>query len=151
MDEGILREQIAYLLKGGGAHRSPRDVLAPLSFTDAAKTKEEIVHSIWELVEHMRICQWDILEFTLDPNHASPDWPDGYWPKSPSPADNDAWADSKSGFFSDLDRAVSLALDRSIDITGTIVHGSGQTVLRELLLIADHNAYHLGQVQDLLS
>ncbi len=146
MDERIIREQVVYLLKGGGAHRSLRDVITRLSLEDAGRRPAGFIHSIWELVEHMRICQWDILSFTLDADHISPEWPDGYWPEQPAPEDLKTWEKTTSEFFNDLDRVTGIARDDTIDLSSTIPHGTGQTVIRELLLIADHNAYHLGQI-----
>ena len=104
MEEAVIREQIVYLLKGGGAHRSPKDVIAPILFEEAGRKPSGLAHSVWELAEHMRICQWDILEFTVNPGHASPDWPDGYWPKSHSPGDREMWTETKSAFFRELDQ-----------------------------------------------
>ena len=151
MDERIIREQIVYLLKGGGAHRSLQEVIAPLSLEDSGRRPAGFTHSIWELVEHMRICQWDILEFTLQAGHVSPAWPDGYWPEQPAPEDLKTWEKTTSDFFNDLEKVIEIARDDTIDLSSTIPHGTGQTVVRELLLVADHNTYHLGQVLDVLS
>ena len=94
----------------------------------------------------MRIAQWDILEFTRDPRHASPKWPEGYWPDSPAPPTARAWAKTVAAFRADLKSVKKLAADPSTDLFAKIPHGDGQTVLREVLLVADHNAYHLGQL-----
>ena len=103
-------------------------------------------HSAWELVEHLRITQRDILDFCRDPNYVEPKWPDDYWPKSPEPPSERAWDESIAAFREDRAALEALAADGSIDLFAKIPHGSGQTYLRELVLVADHNAYHLGQL-----
>jgi len=102
-------------------------------------------HSLWELLEHLRIGQWDILEFSRDAKHVSPPWPAGYWPKSPAPASDDEWDKSVNAFRHDLREMAALVSDEKNDLFAKIPHGTGQTLLREALLVADHNAYHLGQ------
>jgi uncharacterized damage-inducible protein DinB len=103
-------------------------------------------HSVWELLEHMRIAQWDILEFSRDPKHVSPDWPAGYWPESPEPPNEKAWEKSLKMFARDLALMKKLVANPRANLFAPIPHGTGQTILREALLVADHNAYHLGQV-----
>jgi uncharacterized damage-inducible protein DinB len=98
------------------------------------------------LLEHMRIAQWDILEFSRDAKHVSPAWPEGYWPKSDAPADDAAWEASVSSFRADLKAMQKLVADRKTNLFAPIAHGEGQTLLREALLVADHNAYHSGQL-----
>jgi hypothetical protein len=102
-------------------------------------------HSPWELLEHLRIAQWDILEFSRNGKHDSPKWPEGYWPKYPEPPDDQAWDRSIHQFSHDTDAFCKLIEDESNDLFAKIPHGDGQTLLREALLAADHNAYHLGQ------
>jgi hypothetical protein len=97
-------------------------------------------------LEHLRIAQWDILEFSRNPDHISPEFPRGYWPESPVPPDETSWEKSVSAFKSDLNQVKALIEDSKTDLYRRIPHGSGQTILREALLIADHNAYHLGQL-----
>jgi hypothetical protein len=94
----------------------------------------------------MRIAQRDILEFSRDPNHESPKWPEGYWPANPEPPDHKAWDSSVNGFCKDLESLCALVADESTDLYARIPHGTGQNLLREALLAADHNAYHLGQL-----
>jgi hypothetical protein len=101
---------------------------------------------VWELLEHMRIAQWDILEFSRDAKHASPDWPAGYWPAAQSPPNAKAWDKSLKSFARDLETMKKLVASPKTDLFARIPHGTGQTILREALLVADHNAYHLGQV-----
>jgi DinB superfamily len=103
-------------------------------------------HSPWQLLEHMRIAQWDILEFSRDPKHVSPKFPEGYWPNSPTPPDKDAWEKSADAFRADLKSMVKLVENESTDLFLKIPHGDGQTVMREALILADHNSYHLGQL-----
>lgn len=104
-------------------------------------------HTPWQLLEHMRIAQWDILEFSRDAGHASPKWPSGYWPKSEAPPDEAAWQQSAKQFRSDLEEMKGLLKKASEEqLYARISHGEGQTLLREVLLVADHNAYHLGQL-----
>ena len=94
----------------------------------------------------MRICQWDILEFSRNPNHVSPEFPDGYWPSSDGPTHSDAWDQSVARFRSNLQEMIDLVADPATDLFAPIPGGDGQTILREALLVADHNAYHLGQL-----
>ena len=100
----------------------------------------------WRLLEHMRIAQWDILEFSRNPKHVSPDWPAGYWPEGDAPLDDAAWEKRVKAFRTDLKALVELVKNPQTDLFARIPHGEGQTVLREALLVADHNAYHLGQL-----
>lgn len=103
-------------------------------------------HSPWQLLEHLRIALWDILEFTCNPKHVSPKWPEGYWPATPAPPSKTAWSKSAVEFRSLMEGLVALVTRDSVDPFAPIPHGDGQTVLREVLLAADHNAYHLGQL-----
>jgi hypothetical protein len=103
-------------------------------------------HSPWEILEHLRLAQWDILEFSRDAKHVSPDWPSGYWPETPAPPSTAAWEESVAKFRADLETLARLAGDPSVDLYAKIPHGTGQTMLRQILMTADHNAYHLGQL-----
>ena len=103
-------------------------------------------HTAWQLVEHMRIGQWDILEFSRDPKHVSPAWPEGYWPKTEAPPSPAAWNDSLRKFRADWKAMAKLVADKKKNVFARIPHGTGQTLLREALLVADHNAYHIGQL-----
>jgi uncharacterized damage-inducible protein DinB len=107
---------------------------------------EGFPHSAWELVEHMRLAQYDILDFCRNPKYEELTWPDDYWPSSPEPPSEKAWDDSIAAFREDRAALEALAADESIDLFAKIPHGSGQTYLREILLAADHNAYHIGQL-----
>ena len=145
----LLREHLAYLLKDGGAHLHFEDAIAGLPADLRGKRAAGLPHTAWQLLEHMRIAQWDILEFSRNPKHVSPDFPAGYWPKTEAPPDGDAWEKSASEFRRDLKAMIALAENPHTDLFARIPHGEGQTVLREALLVADHNAYHLGQLVDL--
>ena len=103
-------------------------------------------YTAWQIVEHLRIAQWDILEFSRDADHISPDFPSGYWPDTASPSDEEAWDRSVAAFRQDLREMEDLVRDPAVDLFAPIPHGNGQTVLREAMLVADHNAYHLGQL-----
>ena len=140
-----VREQVLYLLDGGGAHLTFDKAIAGLPVKLRGKRPRGLPHSPWKLLEHMRIAQWDILEFCRNPKHVSPDFPDGYWPRGDAPPDAGAWDRSADAFRADLRVMQELVADASSDLFAPIPHGQGQTLLREALLVADHNAYHLGQ------
>jgi len=106
-------------------------------------------HTGWQLLEHMRIAQWDILEFSRNAKHISPGFPGGYWPKTPVPPEEAAWDRSVASFQKDLQEMIRLVKNPKADLYAKIPHGEGQTILREVLLVADHNSYHLGQLVDL--
>jgi hypothetical protein len=141
-----LREHVLYLLRGGGAHVSFEDAIAGLPEKLRGVRPAGLPHSPWRLLEHMRICQWDILEFSRNPRHVSPKFPAGYWPEGDAPPDAAAWDGSVLAFEADLQAMQDLVADPAIDLCARIPHGDGQTILREALLVADHNAYHLGQL-----
>jgi len=143
-----LREHVLYLLDGGGAHAKFDEVVADIPPKLLGQKPAGLPHSLWMLLEHLRIAQRDILEFSRNPKHASPKWPEGYWPAaeaSPSPA---AWSASVKKVRQDLKAMQALVKDPKTDLFAKIPWGEGQTVLREALLLADHNAYHLGQMLD---
>ncbi|HEX9656700.1 MAG TPA: DinB family protein [Bacteroidota bacterium] len=145
-NEGALREHLLYLLKGGGAHLGFDEAISrfPLSFV--GQKVHGVPYTAWQLLEHLRIAQWDILEFSRDPKHVSPEWPEGYWPKEFAPRDPGMWNTSATSFQKDLSQFQNLVSDETKDLFAKIPHGTGQTLLREALLIADHNAYHIGQI-----
>ena len=141
-----LRDHLAALLEAGGAHATFDAAVKDLPANLRGKRPEGSPHSPWELVEHLRITQWDILEFSRNSKHVSPDWPSGYWPSSPVPPDEKAWDKTVAAFQADLKAMLKLAADPSTDLFARIPHGDGQTILREVLLVADHSAYHIGQL-----
>lgn len=144
-----LREHLVYLLKGGGAHVHFMDAVEGFPEAKRGTFIAGLPHTGWQLLEHSRIAQWDILEFSRNAKHVSPGFPEGYWPKTPGPADAAAWDESIEAFRRDLDEMISLVKNPKTDLYAKIPHGDGQTILREALLVADHNAYHLGQLVDL--
>jgi hypothetical protein len=141
-----LREHLTYLLRDGGAHLKFEAGIADLPAHLRGVKPPGVPHSPWRVLEHMRIAQWDILEFSRNPRHVSPKFPEGYWPGGDAPPDASAWDRSVSGFSADLQAMCDLVADPGTDLFTPIKHGQGQTILREALLVADHNAYHLGQL-----
>ncbi|PYQ29292.1 MAG: ABC transporter [Acidobacteria bacterium] len=141
-----LRDHLADLLDSGNAHIKFEDAVKDFPPESRGKRPAGAPHSAWELLEHLRLALWDICEFTVDPNHVSPSFPDGYWPATPEPPSEAAWDESVAAYRSLLRKFAALASDESVDLFAKIAHGEGQTVLREVLLAADHNAYHLGQL-----
>jgi hypothetical protein len=146
MKEKLLREHLANVLSGRGAHLDWKDAFAGISPKLRGVRPSGMPHSLWELLEHLRIAQWDILEFSRNAKHVSPDWPAGYWPEAPEPPSVKAWDKNLKLFARDLAQMKKLVANPKTDLFARIPHGTGQTILREALLVADHNAYHLGQV-----
>jgi uncharacterized damage-inducible protein DinB len=146
MDDKVLREHLVKLLKGGQAFVTFEQALKNIKpeFRNRRPSKEN--HSIWENLEHMRIAQEDILKYTIDPTWESPDWPNGYWPKEMDNIKNKDWTDSVDAFLKDREDVIKLARNERIELTSVIPHAKEHTYLREILLVADHNAYHLGQI-----
>jgi len=149
MSEQILRAQLAGLLESGHAHVPFEKAVAAMPPELVGVRPPGLVHSPWELVEHLRISQWDILEFSRGGDHESPDWPSGYWPEEPEPPEPDAWQGSVDAFLADRRAMEALCLDASRDLFEPFPWGDGQNLLREILLLADHNAYHIGQLVQL--
>jgi uncharacterized damage-inducible protein DinB len=145
MDDMAVRQSLAELLRGGQAHLDPASALEKVDPQLRGKRPTRL-RSVWEELEHMRIAQEDILRYTLDESWKSPKFPAGYWPKPEEEPSDAAFAGSVARFLRDLDATIGLAMDESRDLTAKIPHGEGRTYLRQLLLIADHNAYHLGQI-----
>ena len=146
-NDQALREHLLYLLGGGGAHVDFESVIADFPVELVNRKVEHIPYTPWQVLEHMRIAQWDILEFSRNADHVSPPWPEGYWPQaeaSTGDADADAWHKSVEAFRADLNEMQRLVAEQSTDLFAPLAHGDGQTILREALLVADHNAYHLG-------
>ena len=146
MDDSVLRSQLAGLLRGGEAHVKAETALANVASHVRNVPPAAGVHSVWEELEHLRIAQEDILRYTIDASWESPKWPDGYWPAATEKVTDEMWQESIAAFFADLEELIILAQDTKVDLTAKIPHGEGQTYLREILLVADHNAYHLGQI-----
>jgi hypothetical protein len=146
MADDSLREHLLELLRGGNAHPDFEAAIANLPAELRGVRPPGLPHTPWRLVEHMRIAQWDILHFSIDPGHVSPDFPEGYWPSGDAPPDSSAWDRSVDAFRADLKAMIDLVTDSRTDLFAPIPHGQGQTILREALLVADHNAYHIGQL-----
>ena len=147
-DDKALREHLVFLLDGGGAHAKFSDAVAGLPADLRGKKPDKLPHSAWMLLDHLRIAQWDILEFSRNPKHVSPEWPAGYWSKTAAPPNPRAWGESVRQFEKDLKAVQDLVADPKTDLFARIPWGDGQTILREVLLVADHNAYHVAQLID---
>ena len=143
-----LRQHLVELLKGGHAHAKFEDAVKALPAKLRGAKPENFPHSPWMLVEHIRIAQWDILEFSRNAKHKSPKWPEGYWPKTAEPPSADAWDKSVEQVHADLKAMEELVNDPKTDLFAKIPGGDSQTILREALLVADHNAYHVAQLID---
>lgn len=141
-----LREQLVKLLTGSEAHADFEAAVKDLPVELRGKVPHGAEHSPWQLLEHLRIAQWDIVEFSRDAKHKSPEWPKGYWSDSDKPPKEDAWDNSVAAFRRDLQAMCELVSDDKSDLYAKLPHGDGQTLLREALLLADHNAYHIGQL-----
>ena len=141
-----LRQHLVKLLKGGDAHADFDRAIGKFPANLRGKRPEHAEHSAWELLEHLRIAQWDILEFSRNPRHKSPEFPAGYWPRTQTPPNAEAWNKSVESFRKDQRAFCDLVSDKSTDLFAKIPHGEGQTVLREALVAADHNSYHLGEL-----
>jgi uncharacterized damage-inducible protein DinB len=145
-ESDALRQHLLDLLRGRNAHADFDAVLADFPSRQRELKPPGAPHSAWQLLEHMRIAQSDILEFSRDGKHKSPPWPEGYWPKAETPPSAASWNNSLRSFRADLKAMAKLVGDKRTDLFAKIPHGTGQTILREALLIADHNSYHLGQI-----
>jgi hypothetical protein len=141
-----LRDHVIFLLKGGGAHAGFDDTLRdwPLQFAGIKVAK--FPHTAWMLLEHIRLAQWDILEFSRNSKYVSPKWPEGYWPEASAPLNEEAWKASMDACRKEMQAMERLVADPKVDLYAGIPWGDGQTILREAMLMADHNAYHLGQL-----
>ncbi len=145
-NDAVLREHLIQLLQGGNAHATFEQATSGFPHDLIGKRPKGAPHSPWESLEHMRIAQHDILRFSTSADYESPKWPEGYWPASPAPEDPKAWDKSIREFKKDLKEFEDLVRDPAQDLYRKFPWGDGQTLLREALLIADHNAYHLGQL-----
>ena len=139
-----LRDHVLYVLRGEGAHITFDDFVADFPVERCGERLEGLSYTAWQVLEHMRIAVWDILEFSRDAKHVSPKWPEGYWPPKEQVGTPELWNETVGKFREDLRQMEALVADTATDLLAKIPHGSGQTVLREALLIADHNSYHLG-------
>jgi len=143
-----LREHLLELLTGGHAHAKFEDAIKDLPAKLRGAKPANFPHSPWMILEHLRIAQWDILEFSRNEKHESPKWPEGYWPKTEAPPTDAAWKKSVDQFELDLNAMKDLVKDSKTDLFAKFPWGDGQTVLREALMLADHNSYHVAQLVD---
>jgi hypothetical protein len=141
-----LPQHLVNLLTKAEAHLDLRSALSDFPSPLRGRKPPGAPHTPWQLLEHMRIAQRDILEFSLNPKHVSPKWPEDYWPRTDAPPSDAAWDNSVKQFLADLMLVCDMVSDPKRDLAQKIPHGEGQTYLREALLVADHNAYHLGQL-----
>ncbi len=138
------RKELISHLTEGHAHASFADVVKDFPADLRGARPHDLPHSAYQLVEHLRIAQWDIVEYALNPKHKSPEFPGGYWPKSPAPPDAKAWNKSIASFRSDQKKLIA-ALENS-DLLAAIPHANNQSLASKIILLIDHNAYHLGQL-----
>jgi hypothetical protein len=144
--DDILREHLAAILDWKDAHVDFDSVVGGIPREARGARPHGLPYSPWQLLEHMRITQNDILDFCLNADYEELKWPDEYWPETTTPPDDAAWEDSVRSYREDREALRRLAADPAVDLTSNIPHGNGQTYLRELLLVADHTAYHLGEL-----
>ncbi len=144
-----LRDQIAFHLSGRGAHIDFDAAVDEFPFDLTGKKVPNLAHTAWQLVYHLQIVQWDILEFCRNPSHVSPEYPSGYWPQNPAPESEEQWLKTIASFRADLKDIIDLVKNPDNDLFAPFDHGSGQNLLREAILVVDHNSYHIGQLVDI--
>jgi uncharacterized damage-inducible protein DinB len=140
-----VREQLLRALQGGSAHPELTAALEGVPAAARGRRAPGFPHTLWQLLEHMRIAQRDILDFGRTPDHESPEFPEGYWPESETPPSDAAWGESLAAIRADLDVLQEIVADRNVDLTTPIPHLDGPTWFREVMLVVSHNAYHVGQ------
>jgi len=141
-----LRKQLVKLLSWGEAHVDFDRAVKGIPPRLLGVQPKNLPYSLWQLLEHLRLAQRDILEFCRNPKYLAPKWPEDYWPAKPAPPNAGAWQKSVAAFRADRRELVALIADPSVDLHARIPHGDGQTYLREILLVADHGAFHMGQI-----
>ena len=141
-----IRRQLLALLHGSNAHMNFDEVVDEFPMEHINRKASNDPYSPWHILEHMRIAQWDILEFIRNPNHISPTWPEEYFPAPKEKADESRWLQTLHDFRGDLRALEELAADPGIELFAPIPHAREYTIFREILLVADHNAYHIGEV-----
>jgi uncharacterized damage-inducible protein DinB len=141
-----LRQHLVKLITGGDAHADFDQAIDKFPAELRGKTPKGAEHSPWQLLEHLRLAQQDILDFSVNPDYKAKEWPKEYWPEKPAPPDAKAWDKSVKAYHVDRKAICDLIENEKTDLFAKIPHGDGQTILREALLVADHNAYHLGQL-----
>lgn len=143
--DAVLREQLLALLRGGNAHMPFNEAVADFPLGAINAKPPNVAYTPWHLLEHLRITQWDILEFIRNPVHVSPEWPSGYWPALHEQADELSWLETISNFQADLSDLEELVKDPATQLSAPMPHAPGYTIFREILLVSDHNAYHIGE------
>lgn len=142
----ITREQLVQQLEGGQAFLKIEDLLSEVAFKDLGERPSGLPYSFYEQFFHMRVSQFDILDFVRNPDYEPMEWPEDYWPLHQAPKTEEDWEKLKKAFFKERDEIMNLILDESNGLTKPFEHGEGQTLLREALLVLQHNAYHTGQL-----
>jgi hypothetical protein len=145
----VMRKELLALLQGGEAHMGFDRAVSGFPMKDINTRVPNGSYTVWHLLEHMRIAQWDILEFVRDPGHVSPPFPDGYWPRHDETATPDLWKKTVRNFSADLKAVQEIVRNTKTDFFSPIPHATGYTVFREILLVADHNAYHVAELVSL--
>jgi hypothetical protein len=141
----VVREQLLALLNGGNAHMNFEQAVTDFPAEHFNTRPDNVAYTPWHILEHLRIAQWDILEFIRNPDHISPDWPKGYWPDPAEESDQNQWKETISAFLSNLGSLRSLVKDSGVDLYAPIPHAPNYTIFREILVVSDHNAYHIGE------
>jgi len=141
-----LREELVRLVEGGGAHATFEDAVEGFPVEARGATVPGVLHTPWQLLEHLRLAQWDILEFCRNPSHESPNWPDGYWPKDSAPPTKTAWNESVTRFLEDRSALTEWIKDGSVDLLASVPDEDGPSLLHEIVITGQHNSYHLGQL-----
>jgi len=141
----VTRQQLIALLRGENAHMNFSQAVKNFPLQAANQQPPNVPYTPWQLLEHIRIAQWDILEFIRDPDHVSPEWPKGYWPEEGAQADQSRWQQTIDQYLADRRALEAIVSDRSKDLTAPIPHAQDYTILREILVVSDHGAYHIGE------
>jgi len=145
-NNALLREQLLQLLDGRHAHMTIEEAVEEFPPEAMNETPSNVTYTPWQLLEHIRIAQWDILEFIRDPEHVSPDWPDGYWPAHSKQADEQMWENSVQRLLADREALAAIVRNPETELYAPLRHAPDYTILREILVVADHTAYHLGEL-----
>ena len=148
-NDETIRGELTRTLSGRGAHIPFEAAVEGFPYELVGRRVDRIPHTMWHLVEHMRIAQWDIVDFCRDPAHVSPEYPKGYWPQVDGPESREAWEESLAAFARDLEDMKAMVSDPESDLYTPFAHGDGQNLLREAVVLTDHNSYHLAQIVDL--
>ena len=143
--ESVVREQILHLLRGGDAHMSFQEAVEDFPMESINIVFPNGTYTAWHLLEHLRITQWDILDFIRNPSYQEMEWPKDYWPPQDQKATEENWKQTIRSFQADMKALQALVTDPQTDLYAAIPHGTGQTIFREMLVVADHNAYHIGE------